>query len=87
MRVAVIGQGSIGRRHATILLELGHEVTVFDPEPATAAPAGALRMESLDAVLEGARQPAQAARGLATIRRSPFSVEASFDNMQAIYRS
>jgi len=39
-----------------------------------------------DAVLEAARQPAQAANGLATMRRSPFSVEASFDNMQAIYR-
>jgi glycosyltransferase involved in cell wall biosynthesis len=40
-----------------------------------------------DAVLAAARQPVQAARGLATMRRSRFSVEASFGNMQAIYRS
>jgi glycosyltransferase involved in cell wall biosynthesis len=40
-----------------------------------------------DAVLEAARRPPQAANGLATMRRSPFSVETSFANMQAIYRS
>jgi glycosyltransferase involved in cell wall biosynthesis len=40
-----------------------------------------------DTVLEGARQPVQAANGLATMRRSAFSVETSFDNMQAIYRA
>ena len=40
MRVAVIGQGSIGRRHAAILLELGHEVTVYDPNPAARPPSG-----------------------------------------------
>jgi glycosyltransferase involved in cell wall biosynthesis len=40
-----------------------------------------------DAVFEAARRPAQAASGLATMRRSPFSVETSFANMQAIYRS
>src|SRR6476661_2303461 len=31
MRVAVIGLGSAGARHARILLELGHEVVGFDP--------------------------------------------------------
>lgn len=41
MRVAVIGQGSIGRRHAAILLELGHEVVVYDPDPAATPPLGA----------------------------------------------
>ena len=40
-----------------------------------------------DSVLEAARQPAQAASGLATMRRSRFSVESSFDNMQTIYRA
>lgn len=33
MRVAVIGQGSIGRRHAEIALELGHLLAVYDPDP------------------------------------------------------
>jgi glycosyltransferase involved in cell wall biosynthesis len=40
-----------------------------------------------DAVLEAARQPAQAASGLAIMRRSPFSIETSFANMQAIYQA
>ncbi len=40
-----------------------------------------------DTVLEAARQPAEAVSGLATMRRSGFSVETSFDNMQAIYRA
>ncbi len=31
MRFAVLGQGSIGRRHARLLDALGHEVAVFDP--------------------------------------------------------
>jgi predicted dehydrogenase/RimJ/RimL family protein N-acetyltransferase len=31
VRIAVLGQGSIGRRHARLLAELGHDVTVFDP--------------------------------------------------------
>jgi glycosyltransferase involved in cell wall biosynthesis len=40
-----------------------------------------------DTVLEAARQPAQAVSGLATMRRSGFSVKNSFDSMQAIYRA
>lgn len=31
MRVAVLGLGSIGTRHATNLIKLGHEVTAYDP--------------------------------------------------------
>lgn len=31
MRVAVLGQGSIGRRHAGNLLDLGHDVVAWDP--------------------------------------------------------
>lgn len=42
MRVAVVGQGSIGRRHTAILLVLGHEVTVYDPSPAVQSPSGVL---------------------------------------------
>jgi len=41
MRVAVIGQGSIGRRHTAILLELGHQLTVYDPSPVVPSPPGA----------------------------------------------
>lgn len=35
MKVAVLGLGSIGSRHARNLLALGHEVIGFDPRPAT----------------------------------------------------
>jgi len=45
LRVAVLGQGSIGRRHAGLLRELGAEVVSFDPlaEADTADEAAALR--------------------------------------------
>jgi predicted dehydrogenase/RimJ/RimL family protein N-acetyltransferase len=35
VNVAVVGQGSIGRRHTAILLELGHDVVAYDPDPST----------------------------------------------------
>jgi predicted dehydrogenase len=35
MRVAVLGLGSIGSRHARSLVALGHEVVGFDPRPAS----------------------------------------------------
>jgi predicted dehydrogenase/RimJ/RimL family protein N-acetyltransferase len=37
----VLGQGSIGRRHARIALELGHELSVYDPDPSMSPPSGA----------------------------------------------
>ncbi len=54
MRVAVIGQGSIGRRHAAILLELGQEVAVYDPSPEVRTPDGVLRAASARECLAGA---------------------------------
>jgi predicted dehydrogenase/RimJ/RimL family protein N-acetyltransferase len=52
--VAVIGQGSIGRRHAAILLDLGHEVAVYDPSPAVPSPHGVQVAASAHECLEGA---------------------------------
>lgn len=37
MRFLLIGRGSIGLRHETILLDLGHEVVSVDPRPQTKA--------------------------------------------------
>jgi predicted dehydrogenase/RimJ/RimL family protein N-acetyltransferase len=54
MRVAIVGQGSIGRRHAEIAGELGHELTVYDPDPAATPPPGALRAASVRECVEGA---------------------------------
>jgi predicted dehydrogenase len=47
VRVAVLGQGSIGRRHTGILRDLGCEVVAYDPVTEDGA-------ETVDAALEGA---------------------------------
>jgi predicted dehydrogenase len=55
VRVAVLGQGSIGRRHAGLLLELDCEVAAFDPaRPGEAAVAGVESAASEEAALDGA---------------------------------
>ena len=54
MRIAVLGQGSIGRRHAEIALALGHELTVYDPDPSATPPPSALAGASVGECLEGA---------------------------------
>ena len=50
----MLGQGSIGRRHAGLLVELGHDVAVFDPNPDAPAAASAERSESAEKALDGA---------------------------------
>lgn len=52
MRAAVLGQGSIGRRHARNLLDLGHEVVAWDPLAPTLEEAE--RASSAEAALAGA---------------------------------
>jgi predicted dehydrogenase len=52
MKIAVVGLGSAGARHACHLLELGHEVLGFDP--AASPPAGVQRAESLEFAIAGA---------------------------------
>jgi predicted dehydrogenase/RimJ/RimL family protein N-acetyltransferase len=54
VRVAVVGQGSIGRRHAEIALALGHELVVYDPSPTVRAPPGALAARSARECIQGA---------------------------------
>jgi predicted dehydrogenase/RimJ/RimL family protein N-acetyltransferase len=54
VRIAVIGHGSIGRRHAAIALELGHEVAVYDPSPAVQPPPGVLVAASPHECMTGA---------------------------------
>jgi predicted dehydrogenase len=49
----VLGQGSIGRRHATLLRELRCEVVVFDPFAATVAE-GVERADGIEEALAGA---------------------------------
>jgi predicted dehydrogenase len=49
MRVAVVGLGSAGARHARLLLELGHDVLGFDPAART--PTDVQTTESLEAAI------------------------------------
>ena len=66
MRVAVLGLGSAGARHARNLVELGHEVVGFDPAPPP-APEAVARAESLDRAIAAAE---------AVIVASPSSLHA-----------
>jgi len=52
--IAVLGQGSIGRRHARLLVAEGCEVVAYDPVPAAEEVAGVRRVERPEAALEGA---------------------------------
>jgi predicted dehydrogenase/RimJ/RimL family protein N-acetyltransferase len=54
MRIAVVGLGSIGRRHTEIALALGHELTVYDPNPEAVPPPGALRAAGVNECLQAA---------------------------------
>jgi predicted dehydrogenase/RimJ/RimL family protein N-acetyltransferase len=54
VRVAILGQGSIGRRHAAIALALGHEAIAYDPSPAAPSPPGVQAASSARACLTGA---------------------------------
>jgi predicted dehydrogenase/RimJ/RimL family protein N-acetyltransferase len=54
MRVAVLGQGSIGRRHAQIALDLGHRPAVYDPAPRLPPPPGVEQAGSVGECLERA---------------------------------
>ncbi len=90
MKVAVLGQGSIGRRHTENLLALGHEVTVFDPlgDVATdprvhraGSESSALRSSSAAIVAsppsEHLRQARMALdRGIHVLVEKPFAVSA-----------
>jgi len=91
MRVAVLGQGSAGRRHAQLALQLGHELTVYDPNPAASAPVGAERAGSVEECLQGAQaaviaspSSAHAAQaraaiehGVATLVEKPLALDAA----------
>jgi predicted dehydrogenase len=65
MRIAVIGLGSAGARHARLALELGHAVTGYDPE--APHPPGVDGAGELEAALAGAE---------ASVIASPSSMHA-----------
>jgi predicted dehydrogenase len=52
--VAVLGQGSIGRRHAALLLEAGAEVVAYDPASGREMPEGVRPARSLEEALSTA---------------------------------
>jgi predicted dehydrogenase/RimJ/RimL family protein N-acetyltransferase len=75
MRIAVVGQGSIGRRHAAIALALGHELTVYDPDPAAAPPPGALTAASVSECLEAADAAIVASPSSAHVAHARAAIE------------
>jgi predicted dehydrogenase/RimJ/RimL family protein N-acetyltransferase len=54
MRVAVLGQGSIGRRHAQIALDLGHQAVAYDPASLSPTLPGVEQLSSGDECLQQA---------------------------------
>lgn len=73
MRVAVLGQGSIGRRHAGSLLELGHEVVAWDPVAEIVA--GAHRAQSAEEALSGAEAAIVASPSSAHAEQAGLALE------------
>jgi predicted dehydrogenase len=100
MRVAVIGLGSAGRRHARLAAELGHDVIGYDPE---AQPEGISAAPSLDAALDGTEAAiiaspsamhaehalAAIGAGMATLVEKPLATDAAAarEVLQAAERS
>jgi predicted dehydrogenase/RimJ/RimL family protein N-acetyltransferase len=75
MHIAVVGQGSIGRRHTEIALALGHELSVYDPDPAARSPAGVIAAESVTDCLEGADAAVVASPSSAHVAHARAAIE------------
>lgn len=67
MKIAVLGLGSAGRRHAANAVALGHDVIAFDPAVAADAPDGVTVVTSLEEAIDA---------GDAVIVASPNSLHA-----------
>jgi predicted dehydrogenase len=75
VRVAVLGQGSIGRRHAGLLVEMGHEVIAFDPVDQAEVP-GVTRAASEEAALDGSDAALVATPSSEHLRQARLALEA-----------
>lgn len=76
LRVAVLGQGSIGRRHADLLVERGCEVLVWDPAGVEAPVAGTRVAASQDEALRSADAAVVASPTIAHLKQALAAVRA-----------
>jgi predicted dehydrogenase len=84
VRVAVFGQGSIGRRHTGILRDLGCAVSTYDPVAEGGAPSEAANLDGADAAVvaspssEHERQALAAiAAGVPVLVEKPLALDAA----------
>ena len=75
MKVAVLGQGSIGRRHAAIAAALGHEVAGYDVRADAPGVEGVTRTCSEQAALEGANAAIVASPPSEHLRQARLALE------------
>jgi predicted dehydrogenase len=75
--LAVLGFGSIGRRHASIAREHGYDVRVFDPALTGAAPDGLQLAGSAEEALDGARVAIVASPTSVHLEQATLAIEHS----------
>jgi len=76
VRVAVLGQGSIGRRHAAIVRALGHDVTGYDTRADALSAEGVRRASSEIAAVEDAGAVIVASPPSEHLRQARLALEA-----------
>lgn len=79
LTVAVLGQGSIGRRHASLLVDEGCRVLVWDPAPAADAVAGTMIVEDAASALAGANVAVVASPSLLHLEQLALALDHGCD--------
>jgi predicted dehydrogenase len=73
--IAVLGQGSIGRRHARLLVAEGCEVVAWDPQPPAEKVAGVRRADSAEAALAAAAAAVVASPSVHHLEQAQLAID------------